>query len=121
MLTLFYLFPTIFWHSFLSSYVKRAMKKQDQFAVPELSEFTINDLLAEPSLQVNGQYVPDEDDDDADDEDDLVLGDEDEIAGDEEEFEVEVDDAAVEVEDVTEDDLILDTDVLDEDEDDEDI
>ncbi len=41
--------------------------------------------------------------------------------GHDEEFEVEVDDAAVEVEDVTEDDLILDTDVLDEDEDDEDI
>ena len=57
---------------------------------------------------VNGNYAPDDEDEDDGDEDDLILGDEDEMVGDEEEFEVELDED-IDAEDVDEDDLVIDT------------
>lgn len=73
--------------------------------------------------QVNGHYLPDDDDlDEEDEEDDLVLGDEDDLDDDdldEDEIDVEIDDTA---DDVAEEDLLLDADddVLDDEEDEED-
>ena len=69
--------------------------------------------------QVNGYYLPDDDEDEDDEEDDLVLGDEDELDEDdldEDDIDVEIDDDIDE--DVDEDDLVLDADD-DEDEEDE--
>ena len=82
-----------------------------------MSDLTIGDLLNEDSTQVNGHYVPDEDENDDETEDDLILGDEDELEGDEEEFEVDLEDD-VGPDEVDEDDLVLDTDDADDDDDD---
>ena len=88
------------------------MKKGNKYTEQELSDLTIDKLLGEDNIQVNGHYVADEDDDDDDlelAEDDLVLGDEDAIDGDEEEFEVDIEDD-IDEDDIDEDDLVLDTD-----------
>lgn len=70
---------------------------------------------------VNGNYAPDDEDEDAEDdtEDDLILGDEDEFDGDEEEYDVELEED-IDEEDLDEDDLVIDADDeddLDEDDD----
>lgn len=80
----------------------------------------IESPLASPLIPpVNGNYAPDDEDDEV--EDDLILGDEDELEGDEEEYEVELEEDA-DVDDIDEDDLVLDADdEIDEDEDDEDL
>ena len=67
---------------------------------------------------VNGNYAPDDEDDEDKVEEDLILGDEDELVGNEEEFEVELDED-INAEDIDEDDLVLDTDDIDDDEDDD--
>ena len=58
---------------------------------------------------VNGNYAPDDDEDEDEVEEDLILGDEDEVSGDEEEFDVELEED-VDVTDIDEDDLVIDTD-----------
>ena len=66
---------------------------------------------------VNGNYSPDDEDEEEDEvEEDLILGDEDAM-GDEEEFDVELEEDIV-AEDIDEDDLVIDPDE-DEDEDDD--
>jgi len=67
---------------------------------------------------VNGNYAPDDEDEEDKVEEDLILGDEDEMVGNEEEFEVELDEGINE-EDIDEGDLVLDTDDIDDDEDDD--
>jgi hypothetical protein len=59
------------------------------------------------SRPVNGNYTPDDEDDEVE-EDDLILGDE-EATGDEEEFDVELADDLDE-DDIDEDDLVIDSD-----------
>ena len=99
---------------------KEAMKKGNKYTEQEMSDLTIDKLLGEDNTQVNGHYVPDDDDVDDDDdlaeEDDLVLGD-DEFAGDEEEYEVDIEDD-IDEDDINEDDLVIDTDDEEDDEDD---
>ena len=67
---------------------------------------------------VNGNYAPDDEDEDDNVEEDLILGNEDELEGNEEEFEVELEED-IDVEDIDENDLVLDTDEIDDDEDDD--
>ena len=83
-----------------------------------LSNTSRNIIIEKPystdAHPVNGNYAPEDEDEDDGDEDDLILGD-DELVGDEEEFEVELEED-IDEDDVDEDDLVIDTD----DEDDED-
>lgn len=89
-------------------------EQSGDFVVPEMADRNPKDVLIERPLSgseahpVNGNYAP-EDDDEDEVEDDLILGDEDEIEGDEEEFEVELEEDMDEEDLGDDDDLVLDT------------
>lgn len=93
-------------------------------AIRNLENTKMQRPLSDPAEMhpVNGHYAPDDEDEDDDDdedvEDDLILGDEDEAYGDEEEFDVELEDD-IDDADIGENDLVIDSDDIDDEEDDD--
>lgn len=94
---------------------------QEQNGEEILSNSSRNIIIEKPystdAHPVNGNYAPEDEDEDDVEEDDLILGEE-ELVGDEEEFEVELEED-IDEDDLDEDDLVIDTD--DEDEEDDDL
>jgi hypothetical protein len=86
-----------------------ARETNEDRTVPENSSVHLPYAPGPGTQTVNGNYAPDDEEDEDEVEDDLILGDEDELEGDEEEFEVELEEDMDEA-DIDEDDLVLDTD-----------
>lgn len=88
-------------------------EKPEDFRVsadPRTSDVFIERPSTDPDTHpVNGNYTPEDDEDEDEVEEDLILGDEDQVSGDEEEFDVELEEDVDEA-DIDEDDLVIDTD-----------